>query len=126
MKKLLNHWMEAGYAYTTVKKTYVELKEFFRYLVEQEVLEKSPMDCVPMMKKANFFAAQGKEDLPTAEAITVFTLEKKVIHIRQGVKEVRHRDGAQSTSGKEEKISRKILKIYSKKHRNMRIGVKSR
>ena len=163
LKKLLNHWMEEGYAYTTVKKTYVELKEFFRYLVEQEVLEKNPMDCVPMMKKANFFAAQGKEDLPTVESITVFTpeeiekfkeecfrtwsngariyqqvgayilmlntglrtgemlgvlnsdvdLEKKVIHIRQGVKEVRRRDGAQSTSGKEVKIGK--LKSASSK-----------
>lgn len=141
-----------GYA----RRTYVELKEFFRYLVEQEVLEKSPMNSVPMMKKANFFAAQGKEDIPTAESITVFTPEeiekfkekcfrtwsngariyqqvgayilmlntglhsgemlgvlnsdvdpkKKVIHIRQGVKEIRRRAGVQSTSGKEIKIGK--------------------
>ena len=32
IKKLLNYWMTEDYAYTTVKKVYVLLNEYFRYL----------------------------------------------------------------------------------------------
>ncbi len=76
IKKLLNHWMNEGYAYTTVKKVYVILNEYFRYLMQQELIQKNPMQSAPMIKKANFMAAQGKENLPTNETVTIFTPEE--------------------------------------------------
>lgn len=76
IKNLLNHWMNKGYAYTTVKKVYVILNEYFRYLTQQELIQKNPMQSAPMIKKANFMAAQGKENLPTNETVTIFTPEE--------------------------------------------------
>ena len=76
LKEVLNHWMGEGYAYTTVKKVYIVLNEYFRYLAQQEILAKNPMNSVPMIKKSNFMAAQDKEDLPTQETVTVFTPEE--------------------------------------------------
>ena len=76
LKEVLNHWMCEGYAYTTVKKVYIVLNEHFRYLTQQEILAKNPMNSVPMIKKSNFMAAQNKEDLPTQETVTVFTPEE--------------------------------------------------
>lgn len=76
LKEVLNHWMSEGYAYTTVKKVYIVLNEYFRYLAQQEILQKNPMNSVPMIKKSNFMAAQNKEDLPTQETVTVFTPEE--------------------------------------------------
>ena len=65
-----------GYAYTTAKKVYIILGEYFRYLTQQEILIKNPMSSAPMIKKANYLAAQDKENLPTNETVTVFTLEE--------------------------------------------------
>ena len=76
IKNLLNHWMNQGYAYTTVKKVYVILNEYFRYLTQQELIQKNPMQSAPMIKKANFMAAQGKENLPTNETVIIFTPEE--------------------------------------------------
>lgn len=76
LKEVLNHWMGEGYAYTTVKKVYIVLNEYFRYLTQQEILAKNPMNSVPMIKKSNFMAAQNKEDIPTQETVTVFTPEE--------------------------------------------------
>lgn len=69
LKELLNHWMNKGYAYTTVKKVYIVLNEYFRYLTQQEILTKNPMNSVPMIKKSNFMAAQNKEDLLNQAAV---------------------------------------------------------
>ena len=76
IKKVLNHWMNEGYAYTTVKKVHNILNEYFRYLTQQELINKNPMNAAPMIKKSNFYAIQEKEDLPTSETITVFTAEE--------------------------------------------------
>ena len=76
IKQLLNHWMSKDYAYTTVKKVYTILGEYFRYLMQQELIQKNPMQSAPMIKKANFMAAQGKENLPTNETVTIFTPEE--------------------------------------------------
>ena len=73
LKSVLNHWMEQGYAYTTVKKVHILLNEYFRYLTEEGFIPKNPMQSVPMMKKANFLAAQDKECVPEQETVTVFT-----------------------------------------------------
>ena len=73
LKSVLNHWMNQGYAYTTVKKVHILLNEYFRYLTEEGFIQKNPMQSVPMMKKANFLAAQDKEFVPEQEAVTVFT-----------------------------------------------------
>ena len=73
IKALLNHWMNEGYAYTTVKKVYNILTDYFRYLTQQEYIPKNPMAAAPMIKKSNFMASQGKEDLPTFETVTIFT-----------------------------------------------------
>ena len=76
LKELLNHWMGEGYAYTTVKKVYIVINEYFHYLTQQEILAKNPMNSVPMIKKSNFMVAQNKEDLPTQKMVTVFTPEE--------------------------------------------------
>ena len=76
IKMLLNYWMTEGYAYTTVKKIYVLLNEYFRHLYQQEIIVKNPMANVEMLKKANFMSAQGKENLPPTETITVFSEEE--------------------------------------------------
>ena len=163
IKSLLNHWMNEGYAYTTVKKVYHLLTDYFRHLVQQELIVKNPMDAVPMIRRSNFLAAQGKEDLPTFETITTFSaaeiekfkreaartwsnggpiyqqatayalmlntglhtgevlgllnsdidLDRRVIHLQRGVKEVSRREGTESTSGREVKIGK--LKTASSK-----------
>ena len=76
IKKLLNDKMNEGYAYTTVKKVHNVLNEYFRYLTQQEYIDRNPMISAPMIKKSNFMAAQDKENLPTSETITVFTPEE--------------------------------------------------
>ena len=40
IKDLINQKMQEGYAYTTVKKVYVILGEYFRYLTQQEIIAK--------------------------------------------------------------------------------------
>ena len=156
IKNLLNYWMNKGYAYTTVKKAYVVLNEYFRYLYREELIPKNSMANVEMIKKSNFLSAQNKENLPTNETVTVFTaeeiekfkeecfkcwgtgkrmyqqsaayilmlntglrtgellgllnsdidLENRTLAIRQGVKEVSRRNGAEFTSGREIKIGK--------------------
>ena len=163
IRKLLNHWMNEGYAYTTVKKVYNLLTDYFRYLTQQELIPKNPMTAAPMIKKANYLAAQGKENRPTSETVTTFTpeeierfkveasrtwgngervyqqataytlmfntglrtgealgllnsdidLDRKVLHLQRGVKEIARRDGAESTSGREVKVGK--LKSASSK-----------
>ena len=76
IKKVLNHWMNEGYAYTTVKKVHVILGDYFKYLTQQELIQRNPMNSTPMIKKSNFYAIQEKEELPTSETITVFTAEE--------------------------------------------------
>ena len=73
IKAVLNHWMNEGYAYTTVKKVYNILTDYFRYLTQQELIPKNPMLAAPMIKKANFMATQGKENKPTFETVTTFS-----------------------------------------------------
>ena len=41
IKALLNHWMNEDYAYTTVKKVYNILTDYFRYLTQQEYIPKA-------------------------------------------------------------------------------------
>jgi len=164
IKMLLNRAMTEGYVYTTVKKIHQALNEYFRYLSEQELVAKNPMTGAPMIKKSNFMASQGKENLPTCETVTVFTeeeiegfkkecfrcyenngrrvyqqatayllmlntglragellgllnrdidVENRVMHIRQGVKEIERRDGTAATSGREMKVGK--LKSASSK-----------
>ena len=76
IQKVLNHWMNQGYAYTTVKKVHVILNEYFRYLIQQELISKNPMNSAPMIKKSNFLAIQNKVDLPTSETVTIFTQDE--------------------------------------------------
>lgn len=148
--------MNKGYAYTTVKKAYVELNEYFRYLYSEELISKNPMANVCMIKKSNFLSSQNKENLPECETVTVFTneeiekfkkeafsvfsngkrkyqqsavytlmlntglrtgevlgllnsdvdLENKTLTIRQGVKEIKNRDGVKPKSGRDIKIGK--------------------
>lgn len=76
IKSLMNYWMNEGYAYTTVKKVYVLLNEYFRYLYQQEIIPKNPMANVEMIKKAIFMSAQGKEDLPISDTVIIFSDEE--------------------------------------------------
>ncbi len=163
IKTVLNHWMNEGYAYTTVKKVYNILTDYFRYLTQQELIPKNPMLAAPMIKKANFLAAQGKENRPTFELVTTFSpseierfkaeafrtwgnrqriyqqsaaytlmlntglrtgevlgllnsdidLERRVLHLQRGVKEISRREGPEITSGREVKVGK--LKTASSK-----------
>jgi integrase len=72
IKSVLNYWMSKDYAYTTVKKAYVVLNEYFRYLYQEELIPKNPMANVEMIKKSNFLSAQNKENLPECETVTIF------------------------------------------------------
>ena len=76
IKNLINYWMNKGYAFTTVKKAYVLLNEYFRYLFKEELISKNPMANIEMTKKSNFLSAQNKENLPTNETIIIFTAEE--------------------------------------------------
>lgn len=76
IKYLINYWMNKGYAFTTVKKAYVLLNEYFRYLFKEELISKNPMANIEMTKKSNFLSTQNKENLPTNETITIFTAEE--------------------------------------------------
>ena len=71
IKNLLNHWMNEGLAYSTVKKAYVLLNEYFRTMYLEEMISKNPMENVEMIKKVNFLSAQGKEFLPECETVTI-------------------------------------------------------
>lgn len=156
IKYLINYWMNKGYAFTTVKKAYVLLNEYFRYLFKEELISKNPMSNIEMTKKSNFLSAQNKENLPTNETITIFTaeeielfkkecfrcwgtgkrfyqqaatyilmlntglrtgemlgllnsdidLEKRVMHIQRGVKEISKRNGVEIEKGREIKIGK--------------------
>ena len=139
-----------------MKKVHILLNEYFRYLTEEDFIQKNPMQSVPMMKKANFLAAQDKECVPEQEAVTVFTpteiakfkreafatfsngkrkyqqaaayilmlntglrtgellgllnsdidLERRVLHLERGVKEVWRRDGLQAEPGRDVKVGK--------------------
>ena len=71
IKNMLNTLMNKGLAYSTVKKAYILLNEYFRTMYLEEKINKNPMDNVEMIKKANFLSAQGKELLPECETITI-------------------------------------------------------
>ena len=73
VKNLLTDEMNDGYAYTTVKKVYTILGEYFRVLYQQEQIPRNPMTNVEMIKRSNFMAGQGKENLPVNETVTIFT-----------------------------------------------------
>jgi len=76
IKKVLNHWMTEGYAYTTVKKVHIIPGDYFKHLTQEELITRNPMNAAPMIKKSTFYAIQEKEDLPTNETVTVFTAEE--------------------------------------------------
>ena len=56
IKKVLNHWMTEGYAYTTVKKVHIILGDYFKHLTQEELIQRNPMLSAPMIKKSNFYA----------------------------------------------------------------------
>ncbi len=71
IKNLLNHLIYKGLSFSTVKKAYVLLNEYFRTMYLEALINKNPMDNVEMIKKANFLSAQGKENLPECETVTI-------------------------------------------------------
>ena len=73
---LLNKLMLANKSYSTVKKTYILLGEFFRHLAYCGAVPQNPILGVMFMKKENFCAAQGKELKPLCENVTVFSGEE--------------------------------------------------
>ena len=78
IKNMLNTLMNKGLAYSTVKKAYVLLNEYFRTMYLEEMINKNPMDNVEMIKKANFLSAQGKELLPECETITILNPDELI------------------------------------------------
>lgn len=76
IKKLLTTHMNKGYAFTTSKKAYSILKMYFKYLYQEGVITLNPMALIDMTKKANYLAAQGKENKAQCDLVTVFTDEE--------------------------------------------------
>ena len=76
IRGIFNKMMMDGYAYTSVKKVHDLLNEYFRYLTQQELITRNPMISAGMIKKSNYLAMQGKENLPHSDTITVFTEEE--------------------------------------------------
>ena len=76
IKKVLNSIMLSGKSYSTCKKAYLLLSEFYRYLEREDLIEKNPMRNVEMIKKANYLSAQGIENKPQNELVTVFSPEE--------------------------------------------------
>ena len=76
LNSLWTKMMHEGYAQSTVKRAYLILNQFFRCLYHEEWIPKNPMERVRMVKKANFLAAQGKDNLPPSDCITVLTEEE--------------------------------------------------
>ena len=73
IKSAFSIWIERGYAYSSAKRAYYLLCEYFRYLTQQEYLTNNPMIAVPLMRKANYDAAQNKYDLSENESVVIFT-----------------------------------------------------
>ena len=76
IKKLLTKHMNEGYAFTTSKKAYSILKMYFKYLYQEGIITLNPMALIDMTKKANYLAAQGKENKAQCDLVTVFTDEE--------------------------------------------------
>ena len=76
LKIVLNEIMLSGKSYSTCKKAYLLLNEYFRYLEREDLIDKNPMRNVEMMKKANYLSAQGIENKPQNELVTVFSPEE--------------------------------------------------
>ncbi|WP_405358282.1 tyrosine-type recombinase/integrase [Ruminococcus sp.] len=68
--------MLSGKSYSTCKKAYLLLSEFYRYLEREDLIDKNPMLNVEMIKKANYLSAQGIENKPQNELVTVFSPEE--------------------------------------------------
>ncbi len=114
IQNTINDVMVSGLSYSTARKTYLLLAEYFRYLEQNGIIEFNPVSCVEMMKKAHYMDAQGKEYKPSNEAVTVFTAEeierlrkeaffiyKNGKQIRRSVKEFSRRKGMKKLSGQE-------------------------
>ena len=76
IQNMLSQLMTEGYSFTTTKKCYNLLGEFFRYRVREGALIKNPMDSVTLMRESNYLSAQGKEVKPKCDSITVLTCEE--------------------------------------------------
>ena len=81
---LLAKMMYEGYAHSSVKRVYIILNQFFHYLYQEEWIPNNPMARVRMIKKSNFLAAQGKDDVPLSDSITVLT-EEEIERIKRKV-----------------------------------------
>ena len=60
LKSVLNHWMEQGYAYTTVKKVHILLNEYFRYLTEENFIQKNPIAVRSYDEESEFPSRPGQ------------------------------------------------------------------
>ena len=76
IKNLLNDLTQQGYAYSTTKKAYQVLHDFFQHIMQEGILQNNPMECIDMIKKANYMAMQHKEYVATCDSITIFTKEE--------------------------------------------------
>ena len=65
IQNTINDVMVSGLSYSTARKTYLLLAEYFRYLEQNGIIEFNPVSCVEMMKKAHYMDAQGKEYRPS-------------------------------------------------------------
>ena len=76
IQNTINDVMISGLSYSTARKTYLLLAEYFRYLEQNGIIEFNPVNCVEMMKKAHYMDAQGKEYKAQTDRTTVFTADE--------------------------------------------------
>ena len=76
VQKLLNDLMTDGYSFSTVKKVYNLLTEFYRHQKKENIVSNNPMEGVTMLKRTKFISAQGKEVKPMCEEVQIFTPEE--------------------------------------------------
>lgn len=82
-KELIDGTIDAGYAYTTIKKMYSLLKGFFDYVTDQQILEINPFANVKLPRKSIVYARQDREVLPTNEGITILEDDEIVLFKRE-------------------------------------------
>ena len=90
--EILVRMMQKGYSHSTVKKVYSLMNQYFRYIYSEDLIPKNPMKNVRMIKKDIFLSAQGKDDLPTRDSITILT-DDEIKLLRKEIYETRE-DGS--------------------------------
>ena len=89
IKNLLNYLMNKGLAYSTVKKAYVLLNEYFKTLYLEEMINKNPMDIIKHMHHgATACEATGQYTGDGKTMIHTVCRRIEAIKLRRKIKEI--------------------------------------